>query len=58
MDQIGDAFDEIKRHLQVVDVVVGSQCGDLLYDASTKLLVQLIIVLATILKTWRDGHLR
>ncbi|KAL1711748.1 hypothetical protein EV715DRAFT_278361 [Schizophyllum commune] len=58
MDQIGDAFDEIKRYLQVVDVVVGSQCGDLLYDASTKLLVQLIIVLATILKTWRDGHLR
>ncbi|KAL1703965.1 hypothetical protein EV121DRAFT_206834, partial [Schizophyllum commune] len=58
MDQIGDAFDEIKRHLQVVEVVVVSQSGDLLHDPSAKLLVQLIIVLATILKTWRDGHLR
>ncbi|KAL1725141.1 hypothetical protein EV714DRAFT_277800 [Schizophyllum commune] len=58
LDQIGDAFNEIKQHLQVVEVVVDSQCEDLLYGASVKLLAQLITILATILKTWRDGYLR
>ncbi|KAI5900386.1 uncharacterized protein SCHCODRAFT_02674819 [Schizophyllum commune H4-8] len=56
--QVGTALDEIKMHLRVVEAVVGSQPGDLLRDASVKLLAQIVSVLAAIVKVTREGRLR
>ena len=57
LDQVGDAFDEIKTHLVVVDAVA-ARAGNLLRSASVRLLVQLITVLGVIVKTRRSGRLR
>ncbi|KAL1728411.1 hypothetical protein EV714DRAFT_215158, partial [Schizophyllum commune] len=56
--QVGTALDEIKMHLRVVEAVVASQPGDLLRDASVKLLAQVVSVLAAIVKMTREGRLR
>ncbi|KAL1684939.1 hypothetical protein GGG16DRAFT_106676 [Schizophyllum commune] len=56
--QVGTALDEIKTRLRVVEAVVASQPGDLLRDASVKLLAQVMSVLAAIVKMTREGRLR
>ncbi|KAL1706150.1 hypothetical protein EV121DRAFT_202067 [Schizophyllum commune] len=56
--QVGTALDEIKMHLRVVEAVVASQPGDLLRDASVKLLAQVVFVLSAIVKMTREGRLR
>ncbi|KAI5834919.1 hypothetical protein K523DRAFT_329266 [Schizophyllum commune Tattone D] len=56
--QVGTALDEIKMHLRVVEAVAASQPGDLLRDASVKLLAQIVSVLAAIVKMTREGRLR
>ena len=56
--QVWTALDEIKMHLRVVEAVAASQPGDLLRDASVKLLAQVVSVLAAIVKMTREGRLR
>ncbi|KAL1750073.1 hypothetical protein FB107DRAFT_186925, partial [Schizophyllum commune] len=53
-EQITDALEEIKVHLQVIEMVAGHR-GQLLSDTSVNLLVQVIIVLSVIAKMRRDG---
>ncbi|KAL1658065.1 hypothetical protein GGF50DRAFT_68004 [Schizophyllum commune] len=57
LEQIAGTFDEIKTHSQVVEAVSMRQ-GDLLHDASVKLLIQLIAVLQVIVEMKRAGRLR
>ncbi|KAL1673725.1 hypothetical protein EV122DRAFT_222098, partial [Schizophyllum commune] len=54
-EQITDALEEIKVHLQVIEMVAGHR-GQLLSDTSVNLLVQVIIVLSVIAKMRRDGY--
>ncbi|KAL1750258.1 hypothetical protein FB107DRAFT_294676 [Schizophyllum commune] len=54
-EQITDALEEIKFHLQVIAMVAGHR-GQLLSDTSVNLLVQVIIVLSVIAQMRRDGY--
>ena len=57
LEQTAVAFDEIKTHLEVVEAV-SAQAGDMLRDASVRLLIQSITVLQVIVKMKRASRLR
>ncbi|KAL1725756.1 hypothetical protein EV714DRAFT_220688, partial [Schizophyllum commune] len=54
-EQITDALEGIKVHLQVIEMVAGHR-GQLLSDTSVELLVSIIIVLSVITKMRREGY--
>ncbi|KAL1725544.1 hypothetical protein EV714DRAFT_287822 [Schizophyllum commune] len=54
-EQITDALEEIKVHLQVIEMVAGHR-GQLLGDISVDLLVHIIIVLSAIAQLRREGY--
>ncbi|KAL1750101.1 hypothetical protein FB107DRAFT_252357 [Schizophyllum commune] len=54
-EQITDALEQIKVHLQVIEMVTGHR-AQLLSDTSVDLLVQIIIVLSVIAKMRRDKY--
>ena len=50
-----DAFDEIKVHLRVVEIVAAHP-GRLLYDSSIELLDQIITVLGVVIQMRREKY--
>ena len=50
-----DAFDEIKVHLRVVEIVAAHP-GRLLYDSSIELLAQIITVLGVVMQMRREKY--
>ena len=50
-----DAFDEIKVHLRVVEIVTAHP-GRLLYDSSIELLAQIITVLGVVMQMRREKY--
>ena len=54
-EQITDALEEIKVHLQVIEMVAGHR-GQLISDTSVALLVHIIIVLSVIARLRREKY--
>ncbi|KAL1711391.1 hypothetical protein EV715DRAFT_166998, partial [Schizophyllum commune] len=54
-EQITDALEEIKVHLQVIEMVAGHR-GELLNDTSVKLLVRIIIVLSVLAQMRKEKY--